>query len=136
MRQNSFLSLLFVVTICLVGLAFLALPMKAAQTPDPHSIPSVNGDIGPCSVEFTVKDASGAPIYNAKIRVHISYGFLGVHKMDLEVGTNVDGKARVNGLPKKVKIPLYFQALQGSKEADTTWDPATSCKAEQTLTLK
>lgn len=107
-----------------------------AQMPDPHSVPSVNGGIGPCTVEFTVKDASGAPIYNAKVHVHISYGFLGVHKMDLEVGTNVDGKARVSGLPKKVKIPLYFQAKQDSKEADTSWDPATSCQAEQSLTLK
>ncbi len=119
-----------------MGMFFLTSPMTADQTPDPHSVPSVNGNIGPCSVEFTVKDSSGAPVYNAQVRVHISYGFLGVHKMDLQVGTNVDGKALFNGLPKKVKIPLYFQAVQGSKEADTSWDPTTSCKAEQTLTLK
>lgn len=136
MRQNSFRSLLFIIAVCFVSMNVLLPRVQAEQAPDPHSVPSVNGNIGPCSVEFTVRDSSQSPIYNAKVRVHISYGFLGVHKMDLEVGTNVDGKARFDGLPKKVKIPLYFQALQGNKEADTSWDPATGCKAEKSLTLK
>jgi hypothetical protein len=108
----------------------------AAQAPDPHSVPFVDGKTGPCSVEFTVKDASGSPLYNAQIHVHFSYGFWGVHKMDLQVGTNIDGKARINGLPSKAKIPLYFQAIQGNKEADFSYDPAVNCKAETTMVVK
>ena len=107
-----------------------------AQTPDPHSIPSVDGGAGPCSVQFTVHDESGAAVYAAKVRVHFSYGFLGAHKMDLEVATNVDGKARFNGLPARAKIPLLFVATQNGKEADYNYDPGANCKAEQTLVLK
>lgn len=107
-----------------------------AQAPDPHAIPSVDGGAGPCSAQFTVHDEAGAPVYAAKVRVHFSYGFMGTHKMDLEVATNVDGKAQFNGLPAKAKIPLLFVATQNGKEADYNYDPAASCKAEQMLVLK
>ena len=40
-----------------------------------------------------VTDLSGKPLYNAKIHVQIRYGFLGLRKLDLETGTNADGKA-------------------------------------------
>src|SRR5580698_9752358 len=76
-----------------------ALSLHAADDPaaDPHAVPVIDGSLGPCSVEFTVKTQAGAPVYNSKIRVHVAYGMF--HKLDLEVGTNTDGKARFNGLP-------------------------------------
>lgn len=109
----------------------------AADTPNPHEVPGVDGGLGPCSVEFTAKDASGAPLYNAKIRVHIATGFLGVKKTDLEVGTNVDGKARFTGLPDKTKFPLEFNAQQGELAATFTYTPSKGCTPQQeTMNLK
>jgi hypothetical protein len=102
---------------------------------DPHSVPVVNGGIGPCSVQFTARDASGSPLYDAKIKVHIAYGFLGVHKLDLEVGTNIDGKARFDSLPRKVKEALEFKASKGDLEGTALYDPAKTCKAEHSIVL-
>jgi hypothetical protein len=67
-------------------------PAHAQQTPDPHQVPVMDGEAGPCSVGFTVIDVKGAPVYDARIRVHIAYGFAGVRRLDLEAATNVDGK--------------------------------------------
>jgi len=100
-----------------------------------HTVPVVDGAIGPCSVEFTVQDSGGAPVYNAKIRVHIAYRFLNAHKLDLEVATNIDGKGRFNGLPSKLKQPLNFQASQGDREGSASIDPAETCKAERTVVI-
>jgi hypothetical protein len=105
-------------------------------TADAHAVPAIDGNIGPCSVEFTVTDASNAPVYNARIRVHIAYRFLSAHKLDLEVGTNVDGKARVNGLPEKVKEPLHFKASQADRSGEAFYDPAEGCTAKRAIGLK
>jgi hypothetical protein len=103
---------------------------------DAHTVPAVDAGIGPCSAEFTVRDAAGAAVYNAKVRVHIAYGFLRAHKLDLEVGTNVDGKARFDGLPDKVKEPLHFEAVQGELEGSATYNPAEGCKAQHSIDLR
>jgi len=120
-----------------VLLAFSGNPAAcaAADKPDAHAVPVIKGDIGPCSAEFTVKDRSGAPVYAAKIRVHIAYGFASAHKLDLEVGTNVDGKARFEGLPAKVKRPLHYEASEGDREGSAVYDPADNCKAEHDLVI-
>jgi hypothetical protein len=102
---------------------------------DAHTVPVIDGDVGPCSAEFTVKDSSGAPVYAAKIRVRIAYGFAGAHKLDLEVGTNVDGKARFEGLPKRVKRPPNYEASQGDREGSAVYDPADNCKAEHVIVI-
>ena len=109
----------------------------AADTPNPHDVPSIDGGLGPCSIEFTASDATNAPLYNAKIRVHIAIGVLGIKKTDLEVGTNVDGKAKFTGLPNKTKFPLEFSAQQGDLAATFTYTPAKRCTPQQeNLTLK
>ena len=107
-----------------------------AQTPDPHSIPSVDGAVGSCSADFTITDADKKPVYNAKVRVHIAYGFLRIRKLDLEVSTNADGKARITGLPNRLKFPLLFQASEGDREAEVTDDPSATCQAQFTMTLQ
>jgi hypothetical protein len=107
-----------------------------APSPDPKSIPVVDGAIGPCSADFTVTDAAGAPVYAAQIKVHIAYGFMSAHKLDLEVGTNSAGKARFTGLPDRLKRGLYFEASEGDRAAEAFDDPAISCKAQFTVALR
>jgi hypothetical protein len=121
----------------LVGASgFVAASASDNPAADPHTIPVIDGGIGPCSATFTVKDAAGVPIYNSRIRVHISYGFIGAHKLDLEVGANIDGKARFTGLPNRVKQPMQFKASEGDREGEATVDPASGCRAQLEIVLK
>jgi len=104
----------------------------AQQTPDPHQVPVMDGDAGPCSIAFTVTDVKGAPVYDARIRVHIAYGFAGVRRLDLEAATNVDGKTQFKGLPEKVKGgTLMFRASQGKRGGSAIYDPAKNCSGQQ-----
>jgi hypothetical protein len=101
------------------------------QAPDPHEVPVMDGEAGPCSVGFTVTDAKGAPVYDARIRVHIAYGFAGVRRLDLEAATNVDGKTQFKGLPEKVKGGiLMFRASQGKRDGSAIYDPAKNCSGQ------
>jgi hypothetical protein len=86
------------------ALVFLAGSLAFAQTatpaaPDPHAIPVIDGGIGPCSADFTITDSAGAPVYAAKVKVHIAYGFLSARKLDLEAGTNADGRLALSAFP-------------------------------------
>ena len=102
------------------------------QTPDPHQVPVMDGEAGPCSVGFTVTDANGGPVYDARIRVHLAYGFAGVRRLDLEAATNVDGKTQFKGLPEKVKGGiLMFRASQGKRDGSAIYDPAKNCGGQQ-----
>lgn len=118
-------------------LAMILSPSLPAQdsSADPKSIPVIDGGIGPCSADFTVTDATGAPVYDAKVRVHIAYRFMNAHKLDLEVGTNAAGKARFTGLPEKTKQGLVFHASEGGREGSAFDDPAKTCKADLTIAL-
>jgi hypothetical protein len=106
------------------------------QPPDPKSVPVLDGGIGPCNADFTVNDAAGAPVYAAKVKVHIAYGFMNARKLDLELGTNIDGKARFTGLPDRLKHGLYFHASEGDRTGEAFGDPANKCKAQFTITLQ
>ena len=120
-------------------LAALSLPTAQAQNAppvDPKSVPVIDAGIGSCSVDFTITDPSQAPVYAANIKVHIAYGFLYLHKLDLEVGTNASGKARFTGLPDRTKQGLFFRAFEGGREGSAFVDPAKTCKAEFTITLQ
>jgi len=109
----------------------LASPVRAQQTPDPHAVPVMDGEAGPCAVAFVVTDRNGTPVYDARIRVHIEYGFAGVRRLDLEAATNIDGKTQFKGLPKKVKGGiLSFHAVEGKREASASYDPEKSCSGE------
>lgn len=119
-----------------VLLAMLSFSLQAQTSADPKSVPVIDGGIGPCSADFTITDATGAPVYAATIRVHIAYRFLNAHKLDLEVGTNSAGKARFTGLPEKTKQGLFFHASEGDREGSAFDDPAKTCKAELTIALE
>jgi len=117
----------FFIVLALAPLAFTQNP----QTPDPHQVPVMDGEAGPCSVAFTVTDVKGAPLYDARIRVHIEYGFAGVRRLDLEAATNVDGKTQFKGLPQKVKGGiLTFNASKDKLSGIATYDPAKNCSGQ------
>jgi hypothetical protein len=108
------------------------MPTHSQQLPDPHQVPVMDGEAGSCSIAFTVTDSKGAPVYDARIRVHIAYGFAGVRRLDLEAATNVDGKTQFKGLPEKVKGGiLTLRAAQGKREGSATYDPAKNCSGQQ-----
>ncbi len=118
--------------------AALSLP-AIAQTPaapDPKSVPVVDGAIGTCSYDFTVTDTANAPVYAAKIKVHIAYGFMYARKLDLEVGTNSEGKARFTGLPERTKRGLFFEASEADRTGNAFVDPAITCKSQFTVVLR
>lgn len=112
------------------------LTAASAQTPDPHSIPSVDAGVSTCSADFTVNDTNNKPVYAAKVKVHISYGFAGARKLDLEVGTNVDGKARFTGLPDRLKHGLFFEASEGDRTGNAFDDVTKTCQSQFAITLR
>ena len=133
MLMNSFRTS----SLCLIFLAFASFSLSQTTAPDDSkTIPVVDGAIGTCSVDFTITDTAGAPVYAAKIKVHIAYGFMYARKLDLEVGTNFDGKARFTGLPDRVKRGLFFEASEGNRSGNAFDDPATTCKNQFTVVLR
>lgn len=116
----------------------LVLPNLRAQTSsaDPKSVSVVDAGLGPCSADFVVNDSAGSPVYAATVHVHIAYGFVSAHKLDLEVGTNAAGKARFIGLPEQTRHGLFFKASESNREASAFDDPAKTCKANFTLALR
>jgi hypothetical protein len=114
--------------------------LVAAQSPSqapaqPPEIPVVDGGLGACRADFTVKDGAGKPLYDAKVHVVIKYGFFSMRKTELEVGTNSDGKARVTGLPSMPKKPLEFSIKSGTVSTTVTDDPSNNCNAVFNVTL-
>ena len=114
-------------TVWMTGAFALLLAGSAFAAAD--DIPTVDGHLGGCSATFTVRDKENKPIYNARISVVFRYGPLGVRKMSLEVGTNSDGKARVAGLPEKMKKPLEFKITSGQLSKELLVDTTKDCKA-------
>ena len=114
----------------------LTAPILAQQTPDPKSIPVIDGGLGPCTADFTITDTDNKPVYLANIKVHIAYGFMSTRKLDLEVSTNIDGKARFTGLPDRVKRGLFFEASEGDRIGNAFDDPSKTCQAQFAITLR
>ena len=92
--------------------------------------------MGPCTADFTVVDSSNKPVFDAKVHVKFKYGFMSKKDTDLEVGTNSDGKAHVEGLPSKLKKPpLEYTIQSGGLTQTVTNDPAADCHAIFNVTL-
>ena len=106
--------------------------LLAANSPE---VPVVDGGLGSCRADFTVKDGAGKPIYDAKVHVLIKYGFWNKRKTDLQVGTNSDGKASVTGLPNYSKNPLEFSIKSGTVSTTVTDNPSDTCNATFDVTL-
>jgi hypothetical protein len=123
----------FPVTAVLVLLLLTACrPLTASDIP----VPSIDAGLGPCTVDFTVTDAGQNPIYDAKITVRIKYGFLGLRRIDLEIGTNSNGRARFTRLPEKArKPPLEFVVHYHNRTETVLYWPAVDCHKEYTVKL-
>jgi len=134
LKSLSELALRLCLALSLVGWALGQ--ANPPQPPDPKSVPVLDGGIGPCTADFTVNDPAGGPVYAAKVKVHIAYGFMNARKLDLEIGTNIDGKARLTGLPDRLKHGLYFHASESDRTGEAFGDPANNCKAQFTITLQ
>jgi len=135
-RGGLFLGSIF--TLSLISAAALQTGSSPPANPpvNPKTISEVDAGLGPCSADFTVTNDAGAPVYAASIRVHIAYGFMNLHKFDLEVGTNAEGKARVIGLPENPKQGFFFRASEGGTEGSAFDNPAKTCKAQFTIVLR
>jgi hypothetical protein len=117
----------------------VAVPMLArAQAPaSDEKVPVIQGGAGPCSVELMVKGAEGKPVYAATVKVHIKYGFGGMRRLDLEAGTNSDGKVKFTGLPDRIqRPPLEFRAAKDELEGIASFDPSTECQAKREIALE
>lgn len=114
---------------------------STAPAPPPPSsstqqqIPSIDGGLGPCSVDVTVKKPGGKVVDGAKVTVHIAYGFLNVRRLDLEVPTNMDGRARITGLPNNLKHGLLLHGAKDNLLGTAFVDPAKNCEAKHELVL-
>jgi hypothetical protein len=111
------------------------------DSPPPPPTPTVaateiSADMGPCTVEFHVTDLAGNGVYYARITTVIRYGFMNKRKLDLEAGTNADGRARFTNLPSQVKQPLQFQVQYQDQSASYGIDPGTDCHAQRSVPLK
>ena len=111
----------------------LLVPLAFSQA-DPHSIPAVDAGLGSCTSDFIVTGTDSKPIYNAKIDVRVQYGVF--HRLDLEVATNIDGKARFTGLPSNPRRGLFYQASEGDRTGNAFQDPSTKCNAGFTVVLR
>jgi hypothetical protein len=96
----------------------------------------VDGGLGSCSVEFTTKDGNGNIIGGATLRLHLTYGFAGVRRLDLEVTTNTDGKAQFTGLPDNLKKGFFFRGFKDDREGTAFYEPKKNCKAQHTMVLE
>lgn len=128
-----------VVSGLLLSLAVVAAQSQSANqsSSEKDKVPVIDGGAGPCSLDLTVVDPDGKPVYAATVKVHIAYGFGGFHKLDLQAGTNQDGKVRFTGLPDRVKRPpLEFHASTDGLEGIVTDDPTAECQAKHEVRLE
>ena len=117
-----------VICLCLGGWAF--------ARPKDVAVPQVNANLGACSADFTVSQSLNKPLYNAQISVSIAYGFLGMKKMDLQIGTNNEGKARFVGLPAKVHDPpLKFVVKHNGRTKTVDYWPEVRCQAQYSVIM-
>jgi hypothetical protein len=120
-------------------LCFIVLAVPVLSDAESHNekVPTIQGGAGPCTLELTVIGADGKPVYAATVKVHIKYGFGGTRRLDLEAGTNSDGKVQFAGLPARVqRPPLEFYAAKDEFEGVTAFDPAIECQAKHDITLE
>ena len=105
------------------------------QTPGSADVPVLKGGAGSCTAEFVVTDSAGKGVYDAKIAIQVKYGFMGLRKLDLTIGTNFEGKARVEGLPEQFKGSAEFKVSHGDQSKTVPYDPQANCHARHDVIL-
>jgi hypothetical protein len=120
--------------IAMVALAVVLTQQPAAEVSTPD-LAVISARLGDCAADFVVKDSDGQPIYAALVHVRIRYGFLGIKRVDLEVGTDSSGRARVEGLPDKIK-PLSFDVQKADTKALVEQTHLSHCQATYEVSLQ
>ena len=125
---------------------FLAAYSRAQQAVAPggttsaqaaEKVPSMDGGAGPCALDLTIVSADAKPVYAAIVKVHIAYGFAGIRRLDLEAGTNSEGRVKFTGLPARVhRPPLQFIAAKDGLSGMATFDPESECQASHKIMLQ
>ncbi|MGH9516164.1 MAG: hypothetical protein ACRD3P_10865 [Terriglobales bacterium] len=136
--MNRTLGILCMVLIALALSAQTAPQNTPGEKPSADAqVPVIDGAVGPCSLELTILGADSKPVYNATVKVHITYGFGGFHHLDLQAGTNSDGKVKFTGIPAKVhNPPLEFGASKDALEGSVNYDPLNECHGKHDLHLE
>jgi hypothetical protein len=116
----------------------IATPLLLSQAPAPNEkVPVIDGGVGRCSLELTVLGVDRKPVYAATVTAHVKYGFGGLRRLDLEAGTNSDGKVRFAGLPDRVqRPPLEFHASRDELVGIAAFDPSAECQAKREVVLE
>jgi hypothetical protein len=126
-----------ILTLPLVMLVAATLMFGQTDSSQHSTVPEMDGGAGPCSCQLTVLTPDGKPAGAADVKVHIAYGFGGFRRLDLDAGTNYDGKVNFTGLPAKVKNPpLEFHASKDQWTGVATFDPAVECEAKHDITMQ
>ena len=139
--MKKLLNQMFCVVLLLGGLRSASSAQSSPQTPiqatpATQPVPAIDGGLGRCSLELSITTPEGKPAGAASVKVHIAYGFGGFHKLDLEAGTNSDGKVKFTGLPSTLRRPpLEFRASKDQLEGTATYDPAAECHATRDIKL-
>lgn len=113
----------------------LALAVPAPQAATAPELPVLNARLGNCSATFTVRNAEGAPVYLALVHVRVRYGTMGIKRIDLEVGTNSEGRARITGLPSKAR-PMTYDISKDDKKTTIDQDVTKTCDATLDVVLE
>jgi len=126
-------------SLILLAISF-SLTAQVQTPPQPQQaqdVPVIDGESGPCSVELTVLDANGAPVFSAVVKVHVAYGFHGLHKLDLSAYTNAQGRTKFKGLPARAyKPPVEFRASKDTLTGMAAYNPETECEARHEIVMK
>jgi hypothetical protein len=134
--SNKMLLVVLLTSLIVASISIFAVSsFSAPQAPGSADIPVVKGGAGTCSADFVVTDPSGKGIYDAKIRILIQYRFMALHKLDLTVGTNYEGKARIEGLPEQIKKTAEFKISHGGQSKSLSFDPEDNCHPKLEVVL-
>ena len=112
-----------------------AVLVQQVAEPSKSEVPALKAGLGTCAADFVVKDSNGKPVYQALVHAKIRYGALSVKRMDVEVSTNDEGKARIEGLPSKAR-PIVYDIEKAGAKATAQQNVASGCLASLQVTLK
>jgi len=115
--------------------SFVYNSLAKSQAQGSAEVPVLKGGAGSCTADFVVSDMSGKGVYDAKIAIQIKYGFMGLRKLDLTIGTNFEGKARVEGLPEQFKGSAEFKVSHGDQSKTVPYDPQANCHPRHEVVL-
>ena len=114
-------------------LSALILPVSAWSAD--NDVPVIDAAMGSCTADVTVLDSGHHAVYKATVSTQIRSGFAGVKKLDLQVGTNVDGKARFTGLPERPREVWQLTADFQGRSNTSLLDSRKDCHAALNIFL-